>query len=206
MKAADLIVLASAHGIDISHTVASETNTRGAAARRKRTREERLHGVPIRDTVQGKQTLVYRPREWTHAETGMGGAGVKRMPWLAVEYSVGGDYSGYFELHRGLTATAMHLAERNRWPWKIATADGREDYYHQRLAELVLDEDRFKRAFNAAPGLYAIYMRVTPEVWSKPLWGYFCDLQCRYQRWLDSALGSIQARCRDSVATEDAVA
>jgi hypothetical protein len=128
------------------------------------------------------------------------------MPWLAVEYSVAGDYSGYFELHRGLTVAAMHLAERNRWPWKIAAADGREDYYHQRLAELVLDEDRFKRAFNAAPGLYAIYMGVTPEVWSKPLWGYFLDLQCHYQRWLDSALGSIQARCRDSVASEDAVA
>ena len=54
MKAADLIVLASAHGIDISHTVASETNTRGAARPRRRTELERHEHREVRETAGGE--------------------------------------------------------------------------------------------------------------------------------------------------------
>ena len=191
MKADELVALAAAHGIDISHTVASETNLHGIAARRRRTDEERRIGVPVRDTVTGSQTRVHRPRAWTHAETGLAAAGCQRMPWLAACYSWAGDRSGYKELHRGLTLVGIKEAERHDWPWRITLLDGTKGYYLERLAELVLDEEGCKPAFTAAPGLYAIYLGVSPSTWSKPLWGYHLLLQQRYQRWLEIARGTI---------------
>ncbi len=191
MKAEELVTLAAAHGIDISHTVACETNLRGAAARRRRTDEERRIGAPVRDTVTGAQTRVHRPRTWTHAETGLGAAGCPRMPWLAACYSWAGDRTGYKELHRGLTLQAIKEAQRHDWPWRITLLDGTKDYYLERLTELVLDEEGCKPAFTSAPGLYAIYLGVSPVTWSKPLWGYYLTLQQCYQRWLDIVRGTI---------------
>ena len=214
MKAADLVVLASAHGIDISHTVASETNTRGAARPRRRTELERASGLPVRETVEGKASRVVRPREWTHAETGIAAGGkriglhgalelrLQRMPWFAVQYSWAGDRDVYQELHRGLTLSALKIAEQQHWPWQIGMANGKRDYYIERLTELVLDEEGYKRAFTEAPGLYAIYMGVTPQTWSKPLFGFFLTVQERYQRWIELARGTIQAKLRtDELAT-----
>ncbi len=194
MKADELVTLAAAHGIDISHTVACETRLDGAAAQRRRTPEEIARGLPVRETVSGTQTRVHRPRTWTHAETGMGAAGCPRMPWLAACYSWAGDQSGYKALHRGLTLQAIREAERHDWPWRITMLDGTRDYYLERLAELVLDEEGCRAAFVAAPGLYAIYLGVSPSVWSKPLWGYHLVLQQSYQRWLDIARGTISRR------------
>jgi len=190
MRPADLVVLATAHGIDISHTVASETNTRGAASKRRRTREERWDGIPVRETVEGKQTRVARAREWTHAEAGMAAKDVPRMPWLAALYSFAGDRTHDAELHRGLTLKAIRVAEQHQWPWQVPMLTGR-GYYIERLAELVLDHDAMPRVFVQAPGLFPIYMNVPERVWSKPLFGYFLELQQQYGRWLSVAQGCI---------------
>lgn len=193
MKAADLVVLASAHGIDISHTVASETNTRGAARPRRRTELERHEHREVRETAGGKASRVVRPRHWSHAEAGMAGCDVPRMPWLAVLYSIGGDREHYSELHRGLTLKALDMAEEQHWPWQVRLASGKRDYYLERLAELVLDYDAFRRAFEQDPALFALYMGVTEPTWSNPLFGYFLELQGQYSRWLDVGQG-IMAR------------
>lgn len=201
MKADELVALAAAHGIDIAHTVASSTNTMGDAARRARTREEIRSFMPVRETVDGKETRTRKPRYWTHAETGMGMAGCSRMPALAALYSWCGDRDEYAELHRGLTRETIRIAEKGNWAWQVEMVNGRRDYYIERLTELVLDEDACKAAFVAAPGFYAVYMGVTQRVWSRPLTGYFLTVQERYQRWLDIAKGTIGRKLR--TATDD---
>lgn len=199
MKAADLVVLASAHGIDISHTVASETNTRGAARPRRRTELERAAGLPVRETVEGKASRVVRPRFWTHAEAGMAGGDVPRMPWLALLYSFGGDRTSYAELHRGLTLKAIRMAEEQHWLWQVSLVSGRRDYYIERLAELVLDHDASPRAFKEAPALFAVYMGVRETVWSNPLYRYFLELQGQYGRWLDVGQGFMSRWLREDL-------
>ena len=203
MKAADLIVLASAHGIDISHTVASETNTRGAARSRRRTELERREHREVRATVAGKASRVTRPRAWTHAETGLGACEVPRMPWLAVLYSIGGDRANYAELHRGLTLRALDMADEQHWPWQVRLASGKRDYYLERLAELVLDYDAYRRAFEQDPALFAVYMDVTEATWSNPLYRYFLELQGQYGRWLDVGQGFMARWLREDLPDVD---
>ena len=199
MKAADLVVLASAHGIDISHTVASETNTRGAARPRRRTELERAAGLPVRETVEGKASRVVRPRFWTHAEAGMAGGDVPRLPWLALLYSFAGDRTSYAELHRGLTLKAIRMAEEQHWPWQVRLASGRRDYYLERLAELVLDYDAYRRAFEHDPALFSVYMGVTESTWGNPMCRYFLELQGQYGRWLDVGQGIMSHWLREDL-------
>lgn len=131
-------------------------------------------------------------------------ARLPRMPWLAICYHAAGDRSGYKELHRGLTLEAIHLASRHNWSWQIERTNGEKDYYLERLTELVLDDDGCHPAFlepvTDSAGIahftvsirrYAIYMGVTDEVWSKPLYGHFESIKAHYQGWLATAKGVI---------------
>lgn len=153
----------------------------------------------MRETVEGRQTRVVRPRHWSHAEAGMAGCEVPRMPWLAVLYSIGGDRANYAELHRGLTVRAIDMAEKQRWPWQVSGVSGKRDYYIERLTELVLDHDAYPRAFKAAPGLFAVYMGVTEATWGNPLYGYFLELQGQYGRWLDVGQGFMARWLREDL-------
>lgn len=197
MKADDLVALAASGNIDIAQTVAAVTNTRGIARQRLQTREERLGQVPVRETVDGKQTRVVRPRRWSHADTGIVFGGCPRIPWLAACFSWAGDSTHFKELHRALTLEAIRTATREEWPLKTPMADGTEGYYLERLAELVLDFDRYQPVFSRAPGFFAIYLGVTQHRWSKPHFGHFLTLQQRYERWLAVAKGFGARRLRD---------
>lgn len=193
MRPDELVALASAHGIDLQHVAGAESNTKGLARKRRMGKEERklARGRPIVETAEGSGSRVMRARAWSHAETGMAAFEVPRMPWIAALYSWSGDRDAYKELHRGLTLKALEMAAASKWIWQVPLLDGHPTYYLERLTELVLDEEGCKAYFQAAPGLYAIYMGVAEETWHKPLFGYFAELQAQYGRWLDTTRGYI---------------
>lgn len=219
MRPAELVALYAAHGIDLAHVAGSASDTKGVARKRRMGPEERkrANGRPITETVEGTGTRVMRPRAWSHAELGICAGGLvvgddgkpvkgkdgryllrmARMAWLAACYSWGGDRDGYKELHRALTAVGLKLMQDRNWPWKIRFVDGREDYYLERLTELVLDIEGCPAHFTeAAKNLLAwspqaIYLGVEEKTWQKPVYAYFLELQGKYQSWLDDARGTI---------------
>lgn len=201
MKPDVLISLGAARGIDIAHTVASETNTKGVAARRKRLPEELRQNLEILETAEGKETRTSKPKEWTVAELGFVMGRCPRLPFLAACYSWMGDRTFYGELHRGLTLKSIHMAEREAWPLQVTRMNGRKDYYLEQLADLVLTVDACPSAFVQAPSLFAIVMDVTDRIWGKPLFGHFVSLQGQYQRWLDEAFSRGARRLRNREET-----
>ena len=197
MKPDVLVTLAAARGIDIAHTVASETNTRGIAGRRARMPEEIRQGLEVMETAEGKETRTSKPKEWTHAELGFVMGLCPRMPFLAGCYSWMGDRTFYGELHRGLTLKALHMAAREEWPLQVVTVSGRKDYYLEQLSDLVLTADACPSAFTQTPALFAVFMDVNEHIWSKSLFGFYLSLQQQYERWLHVAYGWGVRRLRD---------
>lgn len=215
MRPDELVALYTPHGVDLQHVAGAASNTKGVARKRIMGPEERKRakGRPITETAEGDSTRVMRPRTWSHAEVGICAGGLElkskgkpargpngdylvrcpQMPWLAICYIAGGDRDGYKELHRGLTLKAVDCAKAGRWQWQVPLVNGGRAYYLERLAELVLDTEGCPAHFaEAAKELvqwspHAIYMGVAEEVWQKPLYGYFLEIQGHFHGWLDAA-------------------
>lgn len=191
MDAADLIQLAQARGIDLKFIAGVASNTHGAARKRARTEDEIDLGLPIRESVQGRQTRTYRRPSWTVAELGQAAASLGPVPWSAALYSFAGARDGYWILWHALTNEAQRLAKRENWPPRVKGEDGRPQCYREELAELVLTEDANKHLFLAAPQLYAACMKVQPIIWESHLSDPFRSLKASYERWLGIARASI---------------
>jgi hypothetical protein len=192
VKADELMALGSAHGIDFTAVAGNASNILGIAHKRRQTRDERMSGIPVTESVKGHQTRVYRRPEWTAADSGHYGKDVPRMPWLAARYSICGDMGGYEEMHRGLTARAIHQATANNWPMTICKADGSRGFYIEDLSALVLDAEMHKPIFDKAPAMYGHYMNVTEDLWGFVVVHWHDALRGEYERWLSTARGFIQ--------------
>lgn len=198
MKASELIALATAHGIDLTHVggTASRVDGMGAprrltAAERKVRREEHL-GMDVSETASGNGSRVYRRPHWSVAEVGQAGCRVPRMPWLAGMYSIGGDSSCYPELHRALMAVGIHLATEQNWPMMVTKRGGHRGYYLAELAALVLDVDRHRPLFTKVPALYELCMDIDEDVWDRNVCSWYLDLKAEYERWLAKCGGIIR--------------
>lgn len=192
MQAADLIALATAHGIDLSHVGGSGNKTDGDAKPRKRTKREVELGIEVPQTARGVGSRIYRRPQWSVAEMGQAAKDVPRIPWLAARYSYAGDVGGYWELWHALALEAHKLSRNDYWEPRLRNVKGEPEYYQGKLSALVLDYEMHQRVFVDAPSLFAAYMNVTPQVWDGKLSSRYSDLQGRYQRWLDVARGIIQ--------------
>jgi hypothetical protein len=196
MRAQDLILLASAHGIDI----------RQAAKETPREREARCEKFVLRlalpaytnactpvpaVSAAGHPSRSSRGRAWTLAELGQAAKGLRSTPWSAVLYAYAGFRSEYFQLHDALTKEALYLRRRHHWQMKITTTNG-ERHYLADLAELVLDEEANGPLFRAAPGLFAWYLDVSEEQWKKHIAHRYDALRCSFEGWLSRGERSIQ--------------
>jgi len=202
LKAEDLVALVAAHGVDLQHVAGSASDTHGIARRRQRTKDERRGGLPIRDTVIGHESRVYRRPAWSHAELGMAARDVPRMPWLAICYCYAGDSTGYPELHRGLMREALKIATRDGWSMYERDRTGQKRYAPiAELAALVLDKDAHKRIFIEARAhgvvLEALCLNVPDEIWSTRYERRFDTLDQHRERWLAEARGIIQRWLRE---------
>lgn len=189
MKAAELVALAAAHGVDLVHVAGSASNTHGIAARRRQSRDERAARIPVLQTVRGGASRTYRPPKW---HTGDYCQDVPRMPWLAACHSFAGDSSGYAELHRGLMTVGLKIATEKTWPMVIRRHDGSRGYYQAELAALVLDADMHRRMFAEAPALYWLCVGCHQDLWDHVVVHWYDDLKAEYDRWLGTARGIIQ--------------
>ena len=207
MNAADLITLATAHGVDLSRVVANASNTKGVAAKRKRSEYERRQGIEVVETARGRETKSIRRSRFSHAELSMAAQGTEDIPWRALLYSDAGADAEFLTLFRSLRWRALKLADSNGWlplvKWRTSAdvKDGKcatcsleqPQFYVESLAMLVLDEDRHRRYFTAAPGLFAAYLHTDEVVWEAILRTRFRMLRDRYDLWLNSARGRVRA-------------
>lgn len=194
MQAADLIALASAHGIDLTNVGGTASDTKGVARTRRRTKREVELGIEVAQTVRGSGTRTYRRPTWSVAELGQAAQDTPRIPWLAALYSFAGDTSGYWDLWHALAMESHKLCRNDYWEPRLLNVRGEPEYYQGKLAALVLDADMHRPLFVAGPGLFPVYMNVLPEVWDRKLASRYTDLQGRYERWLAVARSIIQKR------------
>lgn len=197
MDAASLIKLAAAKGIDLNHIAGVASDLSGVAAQRKLTIEEKKYriktgqGLEVSETVRGRESRTYRRPTWSVAELGQAAKGMGVIPWTAAMYSYAGAKEGYWRLWDALSGEARRISNREFWPPRIASEDGRMLCYREQLSLLVLDEDASKHLFLAAPILYPAYMGVTLQVWERQLFGPFVSLKSRYEGWLGTARATI---------------
>lgn len=223
MKAIErLFSAASAHGIDLKQAAGESANLYGAGAPRRRQLMRTLAGLEtpedrdrrerhenrerLPESVKGKQSRVSRPKLHSHAELGQALAGEVREPgapprgglegpaYLAAMYSFALDSEVYEDLYRALRRAMAELAEHDRWPVEIAGLSGEPVHYGDELCRLVLVHDWCQPIFARIPGLYAIYLGVSEEVWRAKLMSPYTATQGRYERWLSRARGYIDHR------------
>ena len=202
MKAADLIALATAHGIDVTQAAKQVTRIRSRVALAP-SLFGRLNAIAAGEnactplpalSAAGRQSHVMRRPEWSVAELGLAAHGVERIPWLAARYTYAGDRRCYWPLHDALTIEAVALRERQRWSSQVRMHDGNMRFYLCELAALVLDEDAHQPVFRAAPQLFAFYLGVDEEMWTRQVAYRFEALKLRYMGWLQTALQIMQLR------------
>jgi len=193
MLAEELVALAAAHGIDLTHVGGSASKTDGDARKRRRHRAEVDLGIDVPETASGRHSRVYRRPSWSLQELGLAARDVPRVPWLAARYSIAGDTKCYWELWYALVFEAQRIGRREGWAPRVKGADGSPRLYMQELAMLVLDEDAHRRYFAIAPDLYSIYLQVSPTTWNRILAPRYARLQHRYEAWLGTARAMIQS-------------
>jgi hypothetical protein len=187
LNSAALVQLAAARGIDLQHVAGVASNFNGIARPRPQTDFEREHGIAVSQTVRGRETRVRKPATWSHAELGQAAKDLGIVPWNAALYSFAGNQEGYWLLWHALASEANKISRRERWAPQVAREGGGQMFYREPLAQLVLDEDRSRHLFTAAPVLYPAYMCVAPTTWDRHLAGPFMSLKNRYESWLAAA-------------------
>ena len=100
MRAADLIALATAHGIDLTQAAKQATQLNSKRSWLLRTKfRHRLEtsadtGLePPTHSAIGRQSHVTTQREWSMAELGQAAQGVGRIQFFAAMYAYAGDRS-----------------------------------------------------------------------------------------------------------------
>lgn len=210
MRAADLVALAAARGVDLSRVGGTASETRGTAAPRKRTQREIWDGVDVVETsARGHGTRTYRRPAWSHAELGMGAKGIEELPWCAALYSFAGDATVCRRLFKALRRHAVRAADRENWGEQVTGrlprdprtakvipgAKAEPNFYLEELCQLLLDEEAAKFRFvgwRAIPEVHALYMNVEELTWQRILEPRYRELQGVYEHWLGIARGMIQ--------------
>src|SRR6185312_11016582 len=129
--------------------------------------------------------------------------GLEGPAYLAAMYSFGLDGGVYEDLYRALRHAMAELAERERWPVEIAGLSGDPVHYGDELCRLVLVHYWCQPIFARIPGLYAIYLGVSEEVWHGKLMSPYTATQARYERWLARARGYIDHRIYEYLNEDD---
>lgn len=197
----DLMMLASAKGIDLRHVAGTASETHKAAKQRVRTQWERALGIPaVALTVEGKSSRVSRKPGISIEDLSLALGGLKGRSLQAMYFSIWGDSSVYGDLVRHLMHEALRLSDAGKWPMRIRRANGAlgDAYEHiPRLAELVLDADTHKSYFAVAPGLFPLYLGIPDDIWDRVISHWFRDLSLSYERWISVAFSQAAQNRRE---------
>jgi hypothetical protein len=200
VRAEELVALASAHGVDLTHNARLGTPGRRHATERQRGTNGHSYEVltaPSAQRANGRASYTHARPAWSIEDLGQAAAGVPRLSFLAACYSYAGDRSAYWELWAGLERAAQELRLRHAWPAQVRSAAGPHVFYLEQLACLVLDEDAHPHLFQSAPGLYAIYAGVDESTWRQSVFHRFDKVRLRFLGWIGEAMSIMQARLED---------
>lgn len=195
IRAEFLVSLGAAHGIDLERAakLASKDKPKADVVPGKR-KGSRVLIPPTENRVHGTETRTMLRPQWTVAEIGQAAVNLPEEPFRAALYAFAGAHEHLWYLHRALMGRGRMFALMNGWPLIIRDFHGIKGPYLAHLARLVLDEDVFPVYFRAAPALYGIYMRVTPEVWDSQLKQRYEELKWAWTDWLGYAARMIQSK------------
>jgi hypothetical protein len=200
------VKLVNARGVDFMHVAGAASRTDGVARKRKLTRaeikirRELKLSLKIEPSAKGSGTRVSREPSW-QIDLARALRGVRRMPELAVYFSLAGWLGEFEELHRGLMHSQLKEMNRDRtWPMVVEYSSGRlgEPYdYVPRLATLVLIADAFKQSFLDAEGLHGNWtpyslIGMDEALWERQLNGRYVFLRHEYESWYKEGIRMIQ--------------
>lgn len=202
MKAQDLLTLATAHSVDIAQAARQQTHvSRERALMQSRMRKILISNpkaqIRPEQTARCAQTHVTDHPSWTNAEAGHAAAGVSRIPWYAASFTYMDDNSAFWVLWEALMFEALRMRVRHHWSPQVKGADGHMRFYLENLTNIVLEEQRHRPIFTAAPALYAVLCGVTEDVWERTLFVRFDMIRNQYDRWLHTAIGIMNARLEE---------
>lgn len=196
IKAEVLLSIAQAHGIDLERAAKM-------AAKEKpysdvvpgKIKGSRVLVTPPGNLAKGAETRSMRRPSWTVQEIGQAAAGLPEAPFKAALYAFAGAHEHSSFLHRELVGRAKMFAHIYSWPTLIRDFHGIQSPYLQHLCKMILDEDAYPVYFRAAPALYGIYLRVTPEFWEQRMQGYYAEIKHGiWNDWLGYAARMIQSK------------
>ena len=205
MRAEDLLTqTGTAHGIDFKSVAGNSSNTKGAAKKRRRSREEVRENPGGGEDAKGTAYRTSRALTRFIESLGLGAQGISSegYGWSAVVWTLNISRSPRVRaiLHTGLLGECVKLAARYRWKDTVRKRNGENDDYLEALCRLVLAEecDKAKFAENIPIEVklqrYLDALHVTQETWDKDLGFKYQALQVAYQTWFSGAMGVIQRR------------
>lgn len=135
--------------------------------------------------------------EITPADLAVACKGLKRLPFAAAMYSLAGDDSMWSRLKCGLLEHLLYEREAHQWAHRVERIDGFKTRFGEELVELYLAEERRPSAFQAAPYLRAVALRVEPDAWRKTVSHQWAAIASEYHRWLLDAEEHVRRRLRN---------
>lgn len=193
MRAENLMLLATAHGVNLSEAVkmSSHQKPRRDTVTKKGNRQLI---TPPENRVTGTETRTFKRPTWTMQELALAAAEVPEVPFMAACYAFAGDRSKFWRLQKNLMGHARMFTYTMCWPREVRDFHGIKRPYLEHLCKLVLDEDANPALFRAAPQLHQIYIGVTGPIWEKQIQERYGHLQRVWNEWLGQAARMIQAK------------
>jgi hypothetical protein len=205
MRAEDLFVLATAHGVDLVRAAGQSAPALRHGARRRRCADGQSYvelDPHSAQTARGRSTHVTRRPTWSTEVLAQAAAGVPDIPFKAACYAFAGDRDSYWPLWSALAREAQELRVRHEWPAQVKGLDGARRFYVEALAALVLDADEHQPLFTAAPTLYALCLQIDESTWRRGVRERFDRLRRRFDGWIVEAMSIMQPRL-DELAGEE---
>lgn len=207
-----LLRFATAQGIDFMHHAAMEPPQRrrqlakahrvapGSSATRREARVRReQYGE---ESAKGTSTRVHTKPQWSAEEFAHACAGMPRLQWATLCYTLAGRDTDRIEVKAALLDRAAKLAVREGWPETIrrrnCSACGRasKPHYLEDLANLVLLEWQSADLYSN-PYRQAEWFGVSYEHWHRLVRPFYEALRGRMQAWEGGAMGYIAGRLRE---------
>lgn len=198
MKAEQLLILASARGIDLQLSRPKRDIPlahRGAPRRRR----EYPGGptIPGVLTAEGKQTRTSRPAEWSARDLAMAAQGMPDISWRALCWVVGQEEPSRVYLKNELFNIAVERKEREAWPASMKRGDCRNcgclrsTHYVEDLCALAVAEMARQ---GMAESERATFFGLAEHNWRRHVMTLYYPLYQRGQGWYQDGIRYLQSK------------
>ena len=198
MKAEQLLILASARGIDLGLSRPKRDippEHRGPPRRRKEHPDD--PGIPGVLTAEGKQTRTSRAPEWSARELAMAAQGMPDTSWRALCWVVGQEEQSRMHLKYTLLQLAVERKERESWPDRMKRGDC-QDCGCLRSTSYVEDLCTLAVAEMATQGMTEIaraqFFGLAEHNWRRHVMRLYQPLYQHAQGWYQDGIRYLQSR------------